>query len=81
MNRLTVALSHDARGEVFLFSVQTHWAEQCYLCTAYLPDACDWKRKKRQEISEFWYPENRAEVIRRMIASKYASFEPLSTSC
>jgi hypothetical protein len=37
--------------------------------------------KKRQEISEFWPAENRAEVIRRMMAGKYASFEPLSTNC
>ena len=36
---------------------------------------------KRQEISEFWCPENRVEVIRRMMAGKYASFEPLSASC
>ena len=36
---------------------------------------------KRQEFSDFWRAENRAEVIRRMIAGKYASFEPLSASC
>ena len=37
--------------------------------------------KKRQEISEFWCAENRAEVIKRMMAGKYASFEPLSANC
>ena len=62
-------------------SVQTHWAVQRYLCTACLPDACNCKPKKRQEISEFWCPENRAEVIRRMMAGKNASFEPLSANC
>jgi len=36
---------------------------------------------KRQENSEFWCAENRAEVIRRMMAGKFASFEPLSASC
>ena len=36
---------------------------------------------KRQENSEFWCAENRAEVIRRMMAGKYASFEPLSANC
>ena len=36
---------------------------------------------KRQEISDFWCPEHRAEVIRRMMAGKYASFEPLSANC
>ena len=36
---------------------------------------------KRQEISEFWCPENRAEVIKRPMAGKYASFEPLPESC
>ena len=61
-------------------SVQTHWAVQRYLCTACLPDACDCKPKKRQEISEFWCPENRAEVTKRMMAGKYASFEPLSAN-
>ena len=47
---------------------------------AYLPDACDCKPKKRQEISEFWHAEIRAEVIKRPMAGKYASFEPLSAS-
>ena len=36
---------------------------------------------KRQENSEFWCTENRVEVIRRMIAGKYASFEPLYANC
>jgi hypothetical protein len=36
--------------------------------------------KKRQEISDFWCAEHRAEVIRRPMAGKYASFEPLSAS-
>ncbi len=62
-------------------SVQTHWVVLRYLCTACLPYACDYKPKKRQENSEFWRAENRAEVIRRMIAGKYASFDPLSASC
>ena len=62
-------------------SVQTHWAEQRYLCTACLPDACDCKLMKRQEISEFWCAENRAEVTKRPMAGKYASFEPLSANC
>ena len=57
-------------------NVQTHWAERHYLCTA----ACDCNLKKRQEISEFWHAEIRAEVIRHMMAGKYASFEPLSAS-
>ena len=35
---------------------------------------------KRQEISEFWYAEHRVEVTKRMMAGKYASFEPLSAS-
>ena len=35
---------------------------------------------KRQEFSEFWCPENRAEVTKRPMAGKYASFEPLSAS-
>ncbi len=52
-----------------------------YLCTACLPNACDCKPKKRQEFSEFWHSENRAEVIKRPMAGKYASFEPLSASC
>jgi hypothetical protein len=46
-----------------------------------LPDACDYKPKKRQEISEFWRAENRVEFTKRMMAGKYASFEPLSASC
>ena len=36
---------------------------------------------KCQENSEFWCPENRAEVTKRMMAGKYASFESLSASC
>ena len=36
---------------------------------------------KRQENSEFWCPENRAEVTKRPMAGKYASFEPLSANC
>ena len=36
---------------------------------------------KRQEFSEFWCPENRAEVTKRPMAGKYASFEPLSANC
>jgi hypothetical protein len=36
---------------------------------------------KRQENSEFLCPEHRAEVIRRPMAGKYASFEPLSANC
>ena len=36
---------------------------------------------KRQEISEFWRAENHAEVTKRMMAGKYASFESLSASC
>jgi hypothetical protein len=44
----------------------------------FVPDACDCKPKKRQENSEFWCAENRAEVTKRMMAGKYASFEPLS---
>ncbi len=36
---------------------------------------------KRQENSEFWCTENRAEVTKRMMAGKYASFEPLSANC
>ena len=36
---------------------------------------------KRQEISDFWCPENHAEVTKRMMAGKYASFEPLSANC
>ena len=35
---------------------------------------------KRQEIFDFWCPENHAEVTKRMMAGKYASFEPLSAS-
>ena len=70
-----------ARGPIFPLSVQTHWAEQRYLCTACLPNACDYKPKKRQEISEFWCAENRAEVTKRIMAGKYASFKPLSASC
>ena len=62
-------------------SVQTHWAEQRYLCTACLPDACNCKLWKRQEFSEFRCAENRAEVTKRIIAGKYASFEPLSAKC
>ena len=62
-------------------SVQTLWAEQRYLCTACLPDACDCKPMKRKEFSDFWCAENRAEVTKRMMAGKYASFEPLSASC
>ena len=61
-------------------SVQTHWAEQRYLCTACLPDACNCKPMKRKEFSEFWCAENRAEVINHMMAGKYASFEPSSAS-
>ena len=66
------------RNSVF---AQTHWAEQRYLCTAYLPDAWDCKMRKRKENSEFWGAENRAEVISRTFADKYASFEPLSANC
>jgi hypothetical protein len=44
----------------------------------FVPDACDCKPKKRQENSEFWCAENRAEVIRCLMAGKYACFEPLS---
>ena len=62
-------------------SVQTHWAVLRYLCTACLPDACDSKLKKRQEISEFWCAETCVEVIKRMMAGKYASFDPLSATC
>ena len=62
-------------------SVQTQWAVQRYLCTAYLPDACNCKPMKRKEFSEFWCAENRAEVIRCMIAGIYASFEPSSANC
>ena len=36
---------------------------------------------KRQENSEFWCTENRAEVTKRPMAGKYASFEPLSANC
>ena len=36
---------------------------------------------KRQENFEFWCAETCAEVTKRMIAGKYASFEPLSTNC
>ena len=36
---------------------------------------------KRQEISEFWRAEHRAEVTKRPMAGKYASFEPLSANC
>ena len=36
---------------------------------------------KRQEFSDFWRAEHRVEVIRRMMAGKYASFEPLSANC
>ncbi len=36
---------------------------------------------KRQNISEFWCAEHRVEVIRRMMAGKYASFEQLFASC
>jgi hypothetical protein len=46
----------------------------------FVPDAYDCKPKKRQEISEFWCAENRAEVTKRMMAGKYASFEPLSAN-
>ena len=35
---------------------------------------------KRQEISDFWCPENHAKVTKRMMAGKYASFESLSAS-
>ena len=65
---------------LFPLSVQTHWAEQRYLCTACLPNACDCKPKKRQEISEFWHAEIRAEVTKRIMAGKFASFEPLSAN-
>ena len=68
-------------GSFFFSSVQTHWAVQRYLCIACLPNACDSKPKKRQEISEFWCAENRLEVTRRILAGKYASFEPLSAIC
>ena len=37
--------------------------------------------KKRQENSEFWYPENCVEVTKRMMAGKYASLEPLYANC
>lgn len=37
--------------------------------------------KKRQEISEFWRAESGAEVTKRPMAGKYASFEPLSANC
>jgi hypothetical protein len=36
---------------------------------------------KRQEFSDFWCPKHRAEVIRRPMAGKYASFELLPASC
>jgi len=36
---------------------------------------------KRQEISEFRRAETCVEVIRRPMAGKYASFEPLSANC
>ena len=36
---------------------------------------------KRQEFSDFWCAENRVEVIKRPMAGKYASFEPLSANC
>ena len=36
---------------------------------------------KRQENSEFWCPKNRAEVTKRMMTGKYASFELLSANC
>ena len=36
---------------------------------------------KRQDNSEFWCPENRAEVTKRPMAGKYASFEPLYANC
>ena len=62
-------------------SVQTHWAVQRYLCTACLPDTCDCKPMKRQDFSEFWCAENRAEVTKRMMAGKYTSFEPSSANC
>ena len=78
---LTAAEFGNSAEQDKTHSVQTHWAEQRYLCTAYLPDACDCKLMKRQEISDFWCAENRAEVIRRLMAGKYASFEPLSASC
>ena len=77
---LTAAEFGNSAEQDKTHSVQTHWAEQRYLCTAYLPDACDCKLWKRQEFSELWCAENRAEVTKRMIAGKYASFEPLSAS-
>ena len=78
---LTAAEFGNSAEQDKTHSVQTHWAEQHYLCTACLPDACDCKPKKRKEFSDFWYAENRAEVTKRMMAGKYASFEPLSASC
>ena len=36
---------------------------------------------KRQENSELWRAEHRAEVTKRPMAGKYASFEPLSANC
>ena len=35
---------------------------------------------KRQENSEFWCAESGVEVIKRPMAGKYASFEPLSAN-
>ena len=77
---LTAAEFGNSADQDKTVSVQTHWAEQRYLCTAYLPDACNCKPKKRQEISEFWCAENRAEIIRRTFGGKYASFERLSAT-
>ena len=37
--------------------------------------------EKRKEFSDFWCPENHAEVTKRMMAGKYASFDSLSASC
>ena len=78
---LTAAEFGNSADQDKTHSVQTHWAVQRYLCTACLPDACDCKPMKRQEFSEFWCAENRTEVTKRMMAGKYASFEPLSAIC
>ena len=37
--------------------------------------------EKRKEFSDFWSAETCAEVTKRMMADKYASFESLSASC
>ena len=78
---LTAAEFGNSAEQDKTHSVQTHWVVQRYLCTACLPDACHCKPMKRQEFSEFWHRESRAEVIKRIIAGKYARFEPLSANC